>query len=100
MPNFDGFAISWQALEVKFEAATYKLLCSEPNILASSLIYHRVPVPRPDPRLTISQDIAGRRLLVFERAEGETNILTLFLDFSSQSSSSYTRIDFQFQSLS
>jgi len=74
MPNFDGFPIHIQVPEVKFEVALYKLLRSEPNILASHLLYHRIPVQHVSPRLNHPQDIAGRRLFLFGRAEGENNV--------------------------
>jgi hypothetical protein len=74
MPNFDGFPIDTQVPEVKFEVALYELLRSEPNILASHLLYHRIPVQHVGPRLDRPQDIAGRRLFLFERAEGENNV--------------------------
>lgn len=74
MPNYDGFPIQVQVPEVKFEVAVYELLRSEPNILASRLLYHRIPVQHVGPRLDPPQDIAGRRLFLFERAEGENNV--------------------------
>ena len=74
MPNYDEFPIDTQVPEVKFEVALYELLRSEPNILASHLLYHRIPVQHVGPRLDFPQDIAGRRLLLFERAEGENNV--------------------------
>ncbi|KDR79794.1 hypothetical protein GALMADRAFT_241875 [Galerina marginata CBS 339.88] len=74
MPGYDGFPVYVQVPEVKFEAATYELLRYEPGILVSSLLYHRVPVLHDGPRLELPQDITGRRLLVFERAEGENNV--------------------------
>jgi len=63
-----------QVPEVKFEVAVYELLRSEPNILASRLLYHRIPVQHVGPRLGPPQDIAGRGLFLFERAEGEDNV--------------------------
>ncbi|KAL8354468.1 hypothetical protein RB601_004051 [Gaeumannomyces tritici] len=74
MPNYDGFPIDMQISEVKFEAAVYELLRSEPNVLASRLLYHRIPLQRDGPRLDRPKDIMGRRLFVFERAAGENNI--------------------------
>jgi hypothetical protein len=74
MPNYDGFPIHMQVPEVKFEVAVYELLRLEPNILASYLLYHRIPVQHVSPRLNLLQDIAGRRLFLFERAEGENNV--------------------------
>lgn len=79
MPNFDSFPIDVQVSEVKFEVAAYDLLRSEPNILASHLLYHRIPVQHAGPKLDVPQNIAGRRLFLFERTEGEKNI---WLDLS------------------
>lgn len=74
MPNYDGPPIQVQVPEVKFEIAVYELLRSEPNILASRLLYYRIPAQHVSPRLDIPQDIAGRRLFLFEKAEGENNV--------------------------
>lgn len=74
MPNFDGFPIEAQVPEARFEVAVYDLLRSEPNILASRLLYHRIPVQHIGPKLDVPQDIAGRRLFLFEKAEGENNV--------------------------
>ncbi|KAF3911815.1 hypothetical protein AA313_de0207853 [Arthrobotrys entomopaga] len=74
MPGFDGFSTESQVQEIKFEAATYELLRTESNILASHLLYYRIPMQHPGPRFSHPQDITGRRLLLFERAEGENNI--------------------------
>lgn len=74
MPDFDGFPVYEQALEAEFEVATYELLRSEPDIRASRLLYYRVPVRHAGPRLQLSEDIVGRRLFLFERAEGDNNI--------------------------
>ncbi len=74
MPNYDGFPIHVQIPEVKFEVALYELLRSESDILASHLIYYRIPVQHVGPRLDLPQDIAGRRLFLFERAEEEKNV--------------------------
>ncbi|KAF8804222.1 hypothetical protein BYT27DRAFT_7259404 [Phlegmacium glaucopus] len=52
MPNFDGFPIEVQVPEARFEVAAYELLRSEPNILASRLLYHRIPVQHVGPRAT------------------------------------------------
>jgi hypothetical protein len=53
MPNFDGALIYKQVPEVKFEVAVYELLYSEPNILASRLLYHYIPVQHVSPRLNL-----------------------------------------------
>jgi len=74
MPDYDGFPIDVQVPEVMFEVAAYKLLDSERDIMVSRLLYHRVPVQDPGPRLKIPEGIHGRRLLVFEMAAGENNV--------------------------
>lgn len=74
MPDFDGCPVQSQVPEVKFEVAVYELLRSEPNILASHLLYHRIPVQHVGPKLDLPQDIAGRHLFLFERADGENNV--------------------------
>ena len=63
-----------QVLEANFEASVYELLRSEPNILAPRLLYYRVPMQHVGPRRDLPRDIAGRRLFVFERTEGENNM--------------------------
>ncbi|KAI0107227.1 3-hydroxybutyryl-CoA dehydratase [Nemania sp. FL0031] len=72
MPNFDGFPVQSQVAEIKFEAATYELLLSKSSIPVSRLLYHRIPLEHdgPRPRLDFPSDITGRRLLLFEKAEG------------------------------
>ena len=74
MPNYDAFPIHVLVPEAKFEVAAYELLRSVRDILASRLLYHRIPVQYAGPKLDLPQDIAGRRLFLFERAEGEKNI--------------------------
>lgn len=74
MPGYDGFPIHTQIPEVQFEAEVYQLLQSEPNILASQLLYHRLPVQHPASNVDRPKDIAGRRLLVFRRTEGKDNV--------------------------
>ena len=74
MPDYDGFSIGVQVPEVMFEVATYKLLDSQRDIRVSRLLHHRLPIRYPGHRLQIPQDIYGRRLMVFEKAEGENNV--------------------------
>jgi hypothetical protein len=74
MPGFDGFSFQRQASQTKFEVAVYELLRSEPNILASHLLYHRILVEHVSPRLDLPQDITGRNLFLFEKAEGGKNV--------------------------
>ena len=74
MPNCDVFPINDLVSEVKFEAAVYELLQSDASILASCLLYHRVPIQHVPLRLNVPHDITGRRLFLFEKPEGENNI--------------------------
>lgn len=78
MPDFDGFPIHEQAEEAAFEAGVYNLLRRVRNIRASRLLDHRIPVLHPGPKLSIPQDLAGRCLFVFERAEGVNNVWDKF----------------------
>ncbi|KAH7405682.1 3-hydroxybutyryl-CoA dehydratase [Phaeosphaeria sp. MPI-PUGE-AT-0046c] len=74
MPGYDGFTTERQTAEVLFEAATYKLLQSESDIKASLLLYSRGPIDLPGPKAHIPSSIVGRRLFVFDRAEGKNNV--------------------------
>ncbi|KAF4636483.1 hypothetical protein G7Y89_g1591 [Cudoniella acicularis] len=66
-------AFSRKLPEAEFEAAVYRLLRSEPDMPVSKLLYYRIPVQHAGPRLSPPQDILGRQLFVFEKAEGENN---------------------------
>lgn len=72
--GYDGFPFERQVPEAKFEVAVYELLRSNTDILVSNLLYHRIPILHDGPKLHRPHDIAGRRLFVFEKAEGENNI--------------------------
>ncbi|KAF2816675.1 uncharacterized protein BDZ99DRAFT_434145 [Mytilinidion resinicola] len=74
MPEFDGLPIGVQIAEIKFEAATYQLLSSEPRILVSRLLYYRIPTQHGGPVVKPPRNLAGRRLMVFERAEGGNEV--------------------------
>ena len=74
MPGFEGFPIEVQAPEARFEAAIYHLLRQEPDIRASHLLYSRVPMKHPRPNTAAPQDIAGRRLFVFETSKGVSDM--------------------------
>ena len=73
MPDFGGFKIEDQVNDVQFEAAVYGLLKGNLDIRASRLLYFRVPVQHSGTKTAPPVDLSGRRLFVFERAEGETN---------------------------
>lgn len=70
MHDYDGFPLQVQVQEVMFEVAVYELLRSEPEILASRLLYYRIPVQHVGPRRDVPPDTVGRRLFLFEKAEG------------------------------
>ncbi|KAH0586785.1 hypothetical protein H2248_005636 [Termitomyces sp. 'cryptogamus'] len=70
IPDFCGF-LHKQVMEVKFEAAAYKLLSSEPHILASRLLYHRVSMQHADPRQKVPQDILDRRLFGYDLGQDD-----------------------------
>jgi len=74
MPCYDGSTMDFLLRELQFEADVCALVQQVPAILASRLVYYRAPVQYAGPRLDIPKDIAGRRLMVFERAEGENNV--------------------------
>jgi hypothetical protein len=74
MPGFDGFDPRVQASEVRFEAATYQLLLSERGVMATRLLYYRPPVQYSGTKLNRPIDIAGRRLFLFEKAEGRSTV--------------------------
>jgi hypothetical protein len=73
MPNYDGFDMDFLLGDINFEAATYKLLETS-NIPASRLLYFRLPVQHPGLRDKVPTDLAGRRLMVFEKADGRDNV--------------------------
>lgn len=74
MPGFDGFPIVKQISEVHFEAAVYRLLEYVPGIRASKLLYYRAPEGKLQLKNGRPVDLAGRRLMVFERAEGTSDV--------------------------
>ncbi len=74
MPGYDGSTMDFLLRELEFEADVCALIQPVPAILASRLVGYRAPVQYPGPRLDLPKDIAGRRLMVFERAEGENNV--------------------------
>ncbi|KAJ7175738.1 hypothetical protein C8R46DRAFT_1174511 [Mycena filopes] len=67
-PGYGGPPVDEQAAEVEFEAAMYRLLRGQPDVLASNLLYHRRPVRQ------IPLDLLGRQIFVFEKAEGDNNV--------------------------
>ena len=55
MPNYDAFPFDVLVSEAKFEAAVYELLRSDVSILASRLLYYRVPVQHVPARHNVPQ---------------------------------------------
>ena len=74
MPNYEGFPTHVQIAKAQFEVAVYELLRPVSQIRVSHLLYHRLPVQYPTPRLHLPQDIIGRRLFLFQRGQGENNV--------------------------
>ena len=74
MPNYEGFPTHVQVAKAQFEVAVYELLRPVSQIRVSHLLYHRLPVQYPTPRLHLPQDIMGRRLFLFQREQGENNV--------------------------
>ena len=74
MPKYAGISIEQQVSRTRFEARLYYLLRSEPEILLSRLLYHRVPVQRNSLESSIAQNIMGRPFFLFEKAEGNRNM--------------------------
>jgi hypothetical protein len=69
MPGYDGFSLEVKAPEVRFEAAVYELLGGNEEIKLSMLLHHQVPVRHPPPLSRPPKDLAGRRLMIFERGK-------------------------------
>ena len=74
MPCYDGSTMDFLLRELQFEADVCALVQPVPAVLTSRLVDYHAPVQHAGPRLDIPKDIAGRRLMVFERAEGENNV--------------------------
>ena len=68
-PSFDNLFYQKQARDAMFEAAAYGLLAPVSAVKVSKLIYHRLPVLQEGPRSKTPPGIAGRQLLIFNRAE-------------------------------
>ncbi|KAE9967859.1 hypothetical protein BLS_006144 [Venturia inaequalis] len=73
-PNYCSRPYHKVVPQVEFEAAVYDLLRNESDMETSSLLYHRVPEQRPEPRVEVPVDIVGRSLFLFKKDEGEKNI--------------------------
>ncbi|KAJ7459733.1 hypothetical protein FB451DRAFT_1141530 [Mycena latifolia] len=76
-PRYHGWPFAQLVVEVEFEAAVYRLLRANQEILASNLLYYRGPVQvqRNDQDIAeIPKDLVGRPIFVFEKAEGGKNV--------------------------
>ncbi|KAJ7186727.1 hypothetical protein C8R46DRAFT_278713 [Mycena filopes] len=63
-----------QVQEVQFESEVYGLLRSQPQIMASNLLYYRPPTYRPDTDGLPPEGILGRAFFVFQKTEGVNNV--------------------------
>jgi hypothetical protein len=73
-PDFDGFAVGEQVNEVQFEAAVYSLLKRKLDIRTSRMLYFSVPVEHHGTKTAPPVDLSSRRLFVFKKAEGISNV--------------------------
>ena len=74
IPNYDGFPMESLLQEIQFEAAAYALVQLQTETGSSRILYHWAPVQNASPRAGMPQDITGRRLMIFERADDENNV--------------------------
>lgn len=74
VPGFQGFPIEKQIPEVRFEAAVYDLLKTNPRIKVSRLLYHRLPLQLHEPSVSHPTILVGRALFAFQKAEGVKDV--------------------------
>lgn len=74
MPKYDGFPVDELVEELYFEAAVYTLLMHIPESLTSRLIYYRPPEKLGEMGDGRPESILGRRLMLFEMANGRNNV--------------------------
>jgi len=74
MPRYDGSTMDFLLQELQFEVDTCALVQRVPAIVASRIVDYRAPVQSAAPHFGMPKDIAGRRLMIFEKAEGEHNV--------------------------
>ncbi|KAL7939754.1 3-hydroxybutyryl-CoA dehydratase [Trichoderma chlorosporum] len=74
MPNYDGYLVQNQICDVQYEAALNEISRSFTDLKISKLLYWRLPVQHTGLKQDHPKDILGRRLQVFERAEGEKEV--------------------------
>ncbi|KAF4441810.1 3-hydroxybutyryl- dehydratase [Fusarium albosuccineum] len=74
MPHYDGFSLHWLHKQLEFEAATYRLLQNNPDVPTDPLLYHRHPLQHGGIKTGIPEDISGRRLMIFEMANGQSRL--------------------------
>lgn len=74
MPRYDGFSLHWLHRQLDFEVATYKLLKHTPGIPTDRLLYHRHPLQHAGIKHGMPADISGRRLMIFDMAQGQCRL--------------------------
>jgi len=74
MPRYDGSTMDFLLQELQFEVDACALVQRVPAIIASRIVDYRAPVQSAAPRFDMPKDIAGRRLMIFEKGEGEHNV--------------------------
>lgn len=73
-PAFGGFPLAAQVADVRFESAVYKLLDGAAEVHAARLLHSRCPRPSKKDDSSTSSELYGRRLFVFQHAEGEAEV--------------------------
>ncbi|GAB1314711.1 hypothetical protein MFIFM68171_04921 [Madurella fahalii] len=73
MPNYDGFGMDFLLGDMTFETEVYGLL-EHSEIPVSRLLYFRLPAQYPGPATDVPADLAGQRVIVFEKVDGRDNV--------------------------
>ena len=74
MPHYDGFSLRWLHQQIDFEVATNSLLQNTPGVPTDRLLYHRHPLLHAGIKRGMPKDISGRRLMIFEMAQGQCRL--------------------------
>ncbi|KAJ3457056.1 hypothetical protein MRS44_014197 [Fusarium solani] len=89
VPHYDGFSLHWLHQQIDFEVATNSLLQNTPGVPTDRLLYHRHPLLHAGIKRGMPKDISGRRLMIFEMAQGQCR---LWSDLDQQQRTSITSI--------
>lgn len=74
MPGYDGWTIETMVKRFTLEVKIYELLQGWTKIPTPRLLFARPCQQRTETQKTPPWDTIGRQLVVFERANGESNI--------------------------